>query len=42
MSKSLKFLLLGGFVLFVAACAREPETVIVEVPVEPEPVYNKY
>lgn len=43
MSKSFKFVALAGFVVLAAACAREPEPVIVQpAPVAPEPVYNKY
>ncbi len=43
MSNSIKFIVLAGLVAFVAACAREPEPVVVQPPpVAPEPVYNKF
>lgn len=43
MSNSFKFVALASVVVFVAACAREPEPVAVQPPpVAPEPVYNKY
>ena len=43
MSGSFKFVALASLVLFAAACAREPEPVVVQPPpVAPEPVYNKY
>ena len=43
MSDRIKLVALAGVILFVAACAREPEPVVVQPPpVAPEPVYNKY
>lgn len=42
MSDSIKFIVLAGLVGLSAACAREPEPVVIEAPVTPEPAYNKY
>ena len=42
MSKSVKFTVLAGLVALAAACAREPEPVVIETPVAPEPAYNKF
>ncbi len=42
MSDSIKLIVLLGLLGLSAACAREPEPVVIQTPVAPEPVYNKY